>query len=220
MRFGHEPTSRLAHHRPRRRTPRGEPAAYGHGHPGRIRERSRLALARAQGCRLVDRAALRFRRRSRRHGDPHGDLPHGDRREPRSVRSLALSRPGDDGTLPHHHLRRRAALRAGRRAGRGRDRRASRPLLRSVSRGTPRGDRAAAGAARQYRRLRLPLDPLGHSAPVRGHPAPFQHRHQWRHRLRARVERCHRDDLHRQRLQPCGRRPLQGRLHHAQPWAS
>ena len=46
-------------------------------------------------------------------------------------------------------------------------------------------DRAAAGAARQCRALRLPLDPLGHSAPVRGHAAPFQHRHQWRHDLRA-----------------------------------
>ncbi len=43
-----------------------QPAAHRHRHPRRDRRRPRLALAGAQGLRLVDRAALRLRRRSRR----------------------------------------------------------------------------------------------------------------------------------------------------------
>ena len=85
MRFGHEPASRLAH----RRRAATRPLVVSLPHtgtdiPAEYRKRPRLALARAQGRRLVDRAALRFCRWSRRDGDPHGDLPHGDRRQPRS----------------------------------------------------------------------------------------------------------------------------------------
>ena len=96
----------------------------------------------------MDRAALRFRRRSRRDRDPHDDLPHGDRREPRSVRRLALSGPGDDGALPDHHLRRRAALRAGRRAGCGaRSPSAATRFFDPYHAALARRDRAAARAA-------------------------------------------------------------------------
>ncbi len=58
----------------------------------------------------MDRPALRLRRRARRHHGAHGDLAHGDRREPRSLRRLALSGAGDDRPVPADHVRRRAAL--------------------------------------------------------------------------------------------------------------
>ena len=51
--------------------------------PRRARAAPRLALAGPQGCRLVDRPALRFRRRPRRHRGPHGHLAHRHRRQPR-----------------------------------------------------------------------------------------------------------------------------------------
>jgi N-formylglutamate deformylase len=54
--------------------------------------------------RLYDFAATRRDRR------PHRDLAHGDRRQPRSVRRLALSGSDDDRAVPDRDLRRRAAL--------------------------------------------------------------------------------------------------------------
>ena len=93
-------------------------------------------------------------------------LPHGHRREPRPVRRVALPRPGDDRAVPDDHVRRRTALPA------------------PAAATDPGGDRPAAGrpastrttpaladeiarlraAARAGRRVRLPLDPLGHPA--------------------------------------------------------
>ena len=53
-------------------------------------------------------------------------LAHGHRRQSRPVRRLALSGPGDDRAVPHHHFRWRAALSRRPRSGRrgDRDRRA------------------------------------------------------------------------------------------------
>ena len=79
------------------RAPRGaadrQLAAHRDRDPARDRGALRLAVAGAQGRRLVDRQALRFRARARRHHDPHRHLPHRDRRQPRSVRRVALSGP-------------------------------------------------------------------------------------------------------------------------------
>ena len=82
-----------------RRSADRQPAAYRHG-PDGIGAAPRLAVAGAQGCGLVDRPALRLRRRARRDHGAHGNLAHGDRREPRSLGRIALSRAGDDGAVP------------------------------------------------------------------------------------------------------------------------
>ena len=62
----------------------GQPAAYRHRSPPTSERRLVVALARAHGYRLVDRPALRLRRRPRRDGGPHGAFAHRHRRQPRS----------------------------------------------------------------------------------------------------------------------------------------
>src|SRR5690606_25708662 len=52
---------------------------------------------------------------------------------------------------------------------------------------TRRRDRAREGCARDRRALRLPLDPLALSVPVRGPTARLQHRHRQRSHLRTRI---------------------------------
>ena len=74
-------------------------------------------------------------------------LAHGHRRQPRSVRRLALSGPGDDRALPDDDLRRRAALSRRRGAGRSGDRAARARVFRALSCGAARRDRAAARRA-------------------------------------------------------------------------
>ena len=69
--------------------------------------------------------------------------------------------------------------------------------------------------ASAHRALRLPLDPLGHPAPVRRRAAGVQHRHQRRARAatcdwKRRVARR----LRGERVVARGQRPLQGRLDH------
>ena len=70
--------------------------AHRHRHSPRHRGALRLAVARPQGCRLVDRPALRVRARSGRHHHPHRHLAHRHRRQPRP--SGVSLYPG-----PEHH---------------------------------------------------------------------------------------------------------------------
>ena len=148
--------------------PRGDaPLVVSFPHTGtsrRHRGAPRLALAGAQGRRLVDRAALRFRRRPRRDHRPHRDLAHGHRREPRSRRAPrsipARPPPGSarPTTFDGEPLYAPAASRT-----RPRSTGAASRLFRPLSRGARRRDRPAARDARQRRALRLPFDPLGAS---------------------------------------------------------
>ncbi len=163
----------------------------------------------------MGRPALRLRRRPGRHDRAHRHLPHGDRREPRSLRRLALSGPGDDGALPDHHLRRRGALPGGRGAGRGGDRRAAPEVVRSLPRGPGRRDRPAEGPPWPRRALRRPLDPLARPQALRGRAGQFQHRDQQRRELRASPGPRRRGGLRgASRLHPRDERAVQGRLDH------
>ncbi len=78
--------------------------------PRTLRDAVRLALARPQGCRLVDREALRLRGRSRRDDPAHDDFAQRHRRQSRSLRRFLVPRLGDDRTLPDNDVRRRGAL--------------------------------------------------------------------------------------------------------------
>ena len=135
----------------------------------------------AQGRRLVDRPALRLRRRARRDHRAHRHLAHGHRREPRSLRRLALSGPGDDRAVPDHDLRRRAAL----------PRRARSPTRRRSRGAAPRYfDPYHAALAAEIARLRASHPRVvlydchsirsRHPAPVRRRAAGLQPRHQQR----------------------------------------
>ena len=82
------------------------------------------------------------------------------------------------GALPDHDFRRRAAL--SRRPGARRTRRsrsAARPVFDPYHAALARRDRAAARTPWPGRALRLPFDPLAHSAPVRGRAARSSIRH-------------------------------------------
>src|SRR4029079_10928296 len=68
--------------------------------PVRPRPAPDLGVARPQRRGLVDRHALRLRDDARRHRDSHRYFTHGDRRQPRSLRRVALSRPGHHPPLP------------------------------------------------------------------------------------------------------------------------
>ena len=113
--------------------------------------------------------------------------------------------PGQNTTelVPHHDLRRRAAVEARHGARRGRDRAAQGHLLRPLPRRARRRDRAPARAASARRALRLPLDPLDHPAPVPRRAAGDQHRHQRRRVLRPGPRRADR----RHRLAPAASPP-------------
>ena len=103
--------------------------------PAGHRSESRLALARAQGRRLLGRRALRLRARDGRHHDAYGAVAHRHRRESRSFGRVAVPGAGHHRPLPHRNLRRRAIVLTGQRARRRRDRAPARGVLRSLSRG-------------------------------------------------------------------------------------
>ena len=113
----------------------------------------RLALARAQGCRLVVARTLRLCRKAGCDDHPDRHFAHGDRRESRSFRRLALSGPSDDGALPDHDLRWRGALPCRTIAGCGGHRAAARNVFCAVPRNTCGGDQAATGAASRHRAI-------------------------------------------------------------------
>src|SRR5882762_1347075 len=86
--------------------------------------------------------------------------------------------------MSHHHLRRRTPVPRRVCACGRRDRRAPARVLRAVSPGHRRRDRAVAPPAPGAGAVRLSLDPLSRSTPVRGHPAPLQPRQFLRRELR------------------------------------
>ena len=162
-----------------------------------------------------------FVRRARRDARAHDALALDDRRQSRSQRRLALSRPGDDRIVPDDDLRRRAALSAGRGARRGRDRRAAAALFRSLPRRAPSArSRGCANASRASRC----------STPIRSARA-FRacSRASCRCSTSARIRRKSCDPAlarggrrgsRRQRRKLGRRRPLQGRLDHPRTTAA
>ena len=166
----------------------------------------------------MDRQALRFRARPGRHDHPHRHLPHRHRRQPRSQRRVALSRPEHHRAGALHHIRRRGAVEARHGPGHGGDRPAQRDLLQALSRRARRRDRTPARTTSKHRAVRLPLDPLDHPAPVSRRAAGDEHRHQRRRILRHGSRRAHRRDCQCEPVLRRDQRPLQGRLHHAPLW--
>ena len=83
----------------------------------RLRAGIRRSVARAQGRGLAARRALRFHRAARGYARAHATFALDHRRQSRSERRLALSRPGDDGALsrPRPSTASRSTARAKRR---------------------------------------------------------------------------------------------------------
>ena len=160
--------------------------------PPEIEARLRLAVAGAQGRRLVDRSAVRRDRpRAGRHHRPHRDLAHRHRRQPRSVGRLALSGPGRRPSWCRRPPS--TASRCGTRGRRPTQRRSRGGAQATSTRTTPRSPPRVArlrAMHRPRRPVRLPLDPLGHPAPVRRRAAGHQHRHQLRRDLRSSAAGC------------------------------
>ena len=181
----------------------------------RLRGSLRRRMAGAPRRRLAHPSALRFRALARRDDRQNRAVALAHRRQPRSERRVALSRPGDDRALPDDDLRRRAALSPGRSARGARDRRPAAALFRTLSRRARRRDRAAARRASARRALRRALDPFAHSAPVRRRAAGLQPRDQFRGELRSRFARARRRAAGGERRAFRRRRALQGRLDHA-----
>src|SRR5690606_10103336 len=167
------------------------------------------------GYRLARLAPVRLCPRAGRLDHPPALLALRDRPQPPAGRRLAVSRPEHHRPVPHGAVQRRTGVPARRRAGPGRDRPPAGGVLAPVPRQPRRRAAAHPRPAWPGGAVGRAFDPRPPAVPVRRRAAGPQPRHRRRPQLfPGPAPAPGRSAGRTSAVQPRGRRPLQGRLHH------